>query len=39
MHNCSKKHLIFVSVSYMIHLLYEVCTNLKIQLMRRCHDQ
>ena len=28
MHNCSKKHLIFVSVSYMIHLLYEVCTNL-----------
>ena len=23
MHSCSKKHLIFVSVSYMIHLLYK----------------
>ena len=40
MHNCSEKHLKFVSVSHMIRLLlYEVCTNLKIQLMRRCHDQ
>ena len=28
MHNSSKKHFIFVSLSYMINLLYEVCTNL-----------
>ena len=28
MHNCSKKHLIFVLVSYMIHLMYGVCINL-----------
>ena len=27
MYNCSKKHFIFVSASYMIHLLYEACTN------------